>query len=87
MNRSRAYRRFMKQRAKKHIKNIVKNIWGESELSNDPKFIGKLANHGKLCSCEYCCNQRRNSDTFTHKLTKREIFSLEELNNWEMKYV
>jgi hypothetical protein len=51
MNRSRAYRRFMKQKTKKHIKNIVKNIWGVPELSNDPKVIGKLANHGDLCSC------------------------------------
>ena len=87
MNRSRAYRRFMKQKTKKHIKNIVKNIWGVPELSNDPKVIGKLANHGNLCSCQHCFKQRQNVNTVTHKLTKREIFSLDELNNWEIKYV
>jgi hypothetical protein len=45
MNRSRAYRRFMKQKAKRHIRNIVKNIWHESELLENPKLIGKMANH------------------------------------------
>jgi hypothetical protein len=48
MNRGRAYRRFMKQKAKRHVKAIVKNIWQMSEILENPKLIGKMANHRKI---------------------------------------
>lgn len=41
---------------------------------------------GKLCSCDMCCNKRRTHDAAKHKLSKRELLSLEELTNWQYSY-
>lgn len=43
MSRTKAYRRFVMQKVKKHVKQFVKDVWGETDLANDKHFIGKLA--------------------------------------------
>lgn len=83
MSRTKAYRRFVMQKVKKHVKQFVKDVWGDSELAQDVSFIGKLA-HGKVCSCDMCCNTRRNQNLpIKNKLSKRELIALDELKHYE----
>jgi hypothetical protein len=85
MRRSKSFRRFMMQKAKKHAKRIIRACWLQPELSEDVKIVGRFANHGKLCSCETCCNVRRKPHIKGKtKLTKREIFSLYDLSEYQL---
>ena len=33
-----------------------------------------------------CCNKRRTHDAAKHKLSKRELLSLDELQHWQYSY-
>lgn len=80
MNRTKDYRRAQEKKEKEHAKHIVKDVWHEEELANNPTFIGKMAHSPQLCSCDMCGNPRHapyGSDE--DKLTLQERKSNEDL--------
>lgn len=84
MKRTKAYRRFMMKKCKKHARTLVSKIWNAPELIDDQTLIGKLANHGKqLCSCPMCGNCRRHNKGRS-KYTLNELRSLDDLKNFEL---
>lgn len=58
----RATRRFCLAMKKNQCKRIVKDIWCEKDLTNDEKFIGRMAQTPHPCSCPCCCGNPRHCD-------------------------
>jgi hypothetical protein len=43
MSRTKAYRRFVMQKVKKHAQHFIKQILHDTNLANDQSYIGKRA--------------------------------------------
>lgn len=54
-DRSRAKRRFLKQRMKRKARWISKYIWGKKDTNKD----AKIADHLAFCDCLCCQNPRK----------------------------
>lgn len=73
MNRTKDFRRAQEKKEKDHAKHIVKDVWHDQNLAENPTFIGKMAHTPQLCSCDMCGNPRHNPfSSKEQKLTLQE---------------
>ena len=84
MTRTKAYRRDVEKKIKEHVKHIIKDVWHDETLLNNPKFVGKMSNSRQLCSCEMCGNPRHDEySSQENKLTLQERKSNEDLKEYK----
>ena len=84
MERTKEFRRAQERKEKDHVKHIVRDVWHEEELAENPKFIGKMAHTPQLCSCEMCGNPRHNEfGSKKDKLSIQERRANEDLKDFE----
>lgn len=57
--RNRAYRRAQSERAKAHMRRIIRQWHDAGELAANPRYVGIWASSWPVCSGICCCNQAR----------------------------
>lgn len=84
MYRTAEFRRNEEKKSKERVKHIIKDVWHDEKLLNNPTFVGKMSHSKQLCSCEMCGNPRHdNYSSQENKLTLQERKSNEDLKDWK----
>ncbi len=69
-----AYRRWADQRAKSHVRYVLRFIWQEAEKGITPERVGLNASvHLKPCSSPWCCGNPRRGRGLHERLTLPEL--------------
>ena len=93
---SRAQRRHDRMRMYKHVKQLYKYAWWDSDSITEKerkKWYGLFRDNASRCSCSMCCNPRRGGWESKYPLTMQERKAedayndgMEELNDEERPY-
>jgi hypothetical protein len=72
LSEKRAIRRHLLVVKKQKYRRVVKKVWSNKELADDPKFIGRMVQTPHPCSRMCCGNPRRHQKGKKCRLTLQE---------------